>query len=112
MRGPKAHYAPKNKITAARLDVPPRTHIQTRQPRPRPGHRCTRRRRLLSPWASPSPSPPPRGSPILQVHVEAAPEGAGGLEGRNTIKENWQQNLARSLSLEAWVEQQTIKVAV
>ena len=47
---------------------------------------------------------------LPKVHVEAAPEGAGGLEGRNTIKENWQQNLARSLSLEAWVDMRTIKV--
>ena len=28
---------------------------------------------------------------LPNVHMEAAPEAPGGLEGRNAIKESWQQ---------------------
>lgn len=44
------------------------------------------------------------------MHREAGPEAAGFLEGRNAIKETWQQNLARCLSKETWVDVSSIKV--
>jgi hypothetical protein len=47
---------------------------------------------------------------LPKVHKEAGPEAAGFLEGRNAIKETWQQNLARCLSKEAWVDISSIKV--
>jgi len=47
---------------------------------------------------------------LPKVHREAGPEAAGFLEGRNAIKETWQQNLARCLRKEAWVDVSSIKV--
>lgn len=47
---------------------------------------------------------------LPKVHKEAGPEAAGFLEGRNAIKETWQQNLARCLSKETWVDVASIKV--
>lgn len=45
-----------------------------------------------------------------QVHTEAGPEAPGVLEGRNAIKETWQQNLARCLCREDWVIASSIKI--
>jgi hypothetical protein len=47
---------------------------------------------------------------LPNVHMEAAPQAPGGLEGRNSIKESWQQNLARGLSKEEWVAAHSIRV--
>lgn len=47
---------------------------------------------------------------LPKVHREAGPEAAGFLEGRNAIKESWQQNLARCLRAQTWVEVSSIKV--
>lgn len=45
-----------------------------------------------------------------KVHHESAPEASGALEGRNAVKETWQQYLARGLRNENWVDVTTIKV--
>lgn len=45
-----------------------------------------------------------------KVHQESAPEASGALEGRNAVKETWQQNLARGLRNEQWVDVHTIKI--
>jgi DNA polymerase sigma len=47
---------------------------------------------------------------LPKVHWEAGPEAPGVLEGRNAIKETWQQNLARYLQKESWVQPNSIKV--
>jgi DNA polymerase sigma len=47
---------------------------------------------------------------LPKVHREAGPEAAGFLEGRNAIKESWQQNLARCLRTQSWVDVSSIKV--
>lgn len=47
---------------------------------------------------------------LPKVHREAGPEAAGFLEGRNAIKESWQQNLARCLRAQTWVDVTSIKV--
>lgn len=47
---------------------------------------------------------------LPKVHLEAGPVAPGALEGRNAIKESWQQNLSRCLSSEAWVVADSIKV--
>lgn len=47
---------------------------------------------------------------LPKVHMEAGPEAPGALEGRNAIKESWQQNLARCLRREDWVDVSSIKV--
>jgi DNA polymerase sigma len=47
---------------------------------------------------------------LPKVHREAGPEAAGFLEGRNAIKESWQQNLARCLRAQTWVDVSSIKV--
>ena len=47
---------------------------------------------------------------LPKVHKEAGPEAPGILEGRNAIKESWQQNLARYLRKEDWVNVNSIKV--
>lgn len=47
---------------------------------------------------------------LPKVHQEAAPESSGALEGRNAVKETWQQNLARALRNETWVAASTIKI--
>ena len=40
---------------------------------------------------------------LPNVHLDALAEAPGALEGRNAIKETWQQHLARRLSSESWV---------
>jgi DNA polymerase sigma len=45
-----------------------------------------------------------------KVHQESAPEASGALEGRNAVKETWQQNLARGLRNEKWVDVHSIKI--
>eukprot|EP01035_Chromulina_nebulosa_P023908 gene23908-31027_t len=47
---------------------------------------------------------------LPKVQVEAGPEAPGVLEGRNAIKETWQQNLFRCLCKEEWVYAESIKV--
>ena len=47
---------------------------------------------------------------LPKVHKEAGPEAPGALEGRNAIKETWQQNLARYLRREDWVNVASITV--
>lgn len=47
---------------------------------------------------------------LPKVHLEAGPAAPGVLEGRNAIKESWQQNLSRCLSGESWVVADSIKV--
>lgn len=47
---------------------------------------------------------------LPQVHHEAGPTAPGFLEGRNTIKQSWQQILSRCLSNEAWVDASSIKI--
>jgi hypothetical protein len=45
-----------------------------------------------------------------QVRKDAPAVTPGALEGRNAIKETWQQELARSLSAQPWVERDSIKI--
>ena len=47
---------------------------------------------------------------LPKVHWEAGPEAPGVLEGRNAIKETWQQNLARYLRKEEWVMENSIRI--
>lgn len=47
---------------------------------------------------------------LPKVQLEEAPNKSGILEGRNSIKETWQQNLFRVLSKETWIESKSIKV--
>lgn len=47
---------------------------------------------------------------LPKVHMEAGPDLPGVLEGRNSVKETWQQNLYRCLCNESWVHAETIKV--
>lgn len=47
---------------------------------------------------------------LPKVQREAGPEAPGALEGRNAIKETWQQHLARYLRKEDWVDVNSIKV--
>jgi DNA polymerase sigma len=47
---------------------------------------------------------------LPKVHREAGPEAPGILEGRNAVKESWQQNLSRCLCREDWVDANSIKV--
>jgi hypothetical protein len=42
--------------------------------------------------------------------LEAGSDLPGVLEGRNAIKETWQQNLARYLCKEDWVVESSIKI--
>jgi len=44
------------------------------------------------------------------VHKNPAAARAGDLEGRNAINETWQQNLARKLRSESWVDIRSIKI--
>jgi hypothetical protein len=44
------------------------------------------------------------------VRKDAPAVTPGALEGRNAIKETWQQELARSLSAQPWVERDSIKI--
>jgi hypothetical protein len=46
----------------------------------------------------------------VQVRKDAPAVTPGALEGRNAIKETWQQELARSLSGQPWVERDSIKI--
>ncbi|TDH73109.1 hypothetical protein CCR75_004266 [Bremia lactucae] len=46
---------------------------------------------------------------LPKVRRDAPADAAGVLEGRNAIKETWQQNLARKLKQEPWVMQDTVK---
>lgn len=47
---------------------------------------------------------------LPKVRKDAPAEAPGALEGRNAIKETWQQNLARSLRKTSWVEPSSIKI--
>lgn len=47
---------------------------------------------------------------LPQVFKDSMAEAPGALEGRNAIKETWQQNLARSLRNEPWVDVVSIKI--
>jgi hypothetical protein len=47
---------------------------------------------------------------LPKVHMEAGPDLPGVLEGRNSVKESWQQNLYRCLCNEVWVQAESIKV--
>nr|CCA19321.1 conserved hypothetical protein [Albugo laibachii Nc14] len=46
---------------------------------------------------------------LPKVRHDAPAEAAGVLEGRNAIKETWQQNLARKLRREPWVVPESVK---
>lgn len=46
---------------------------------------------------------------LPKVRRDAPADAAGVLEGRNAIKETWQQNLARKLRLEPWVVPDSVK---
>jgi hypothetical protein len=46
---------------------------------------------------------------LPKVRRDAPADAAGALEGRNAIKETWQQNLARKLRQEHWVIEDTVK---
>ncbi|GLE04400.1 hypothetical protein PINS_up013342 [Pythium insidiosum] len=46
---------------------------------------------------------------LPKVRRDAPADAAGVLEGRNAIKESWQQNLARKLCQEQWVVQDSVK---
>jgi hypothetical protein len=46
---------------------------------------------------------------LPKVRRDAPAEAAGVLEGRNAIKESWQQNLARKLRQEPWVVADSVK---
>mmetsp|Transcript_41965 Transcript_41965/g.97142 ORF Transcript_41965/g.97142 Transcript_41965/m.97142 type:complete len:1361 (-) Transcript_41965:109-4191(-) len=47
---------------------------------------------------------------LPKVQKDTPGEHAGVLEGRNAIKETWQQNLARCLRGESWVDTSSIKI--
>lgn len=47
---------------------------------------------------------------LPQVFKDSMAEAPGALEGRNAIKETWQQNLARYLRGEDWVDVSSIKI--
>lgn len=47
---------------------------------------------------------------LPKVHHGLGPESAGVLEGRNAIKQSWQQSLVRCLCKEDWVDAASIKV--
>ncbi|KAE9114648.1 hypothetical protein PF005_g10398 [Phytophthora fragariae] len=46
---------------------------------------------------------------LPKVRRDAPADAAGVLEGRNAIKETWQQNLARKLRQEPWVVRDSVK---
>ncbi|KAL4110362.1 hypothetical protein PRIC1_002053 [Phytophthora ramorum] len=46
---------------------------------------------------------------LPKVRRDAPADAAGVLEGRNAIKETWQQNLARKLKQEPWVVRDSVK---
>ncbi|KAI9920991.1 hypothetical protein PsorP6_000909 [Peronosclerospora sorghi] len=46
---------------------------------------------------------------LPKVRRDAPADAAGMLEGRNAIKETWQQNLARKLKQEPWVVRDSVK---
>lgn len=46
---------------------------------------------------------------LPNVRRDTPAETPGDLEGRNAIKETWQQNLARKLSSEPWVDTKSLK---
>ncbi|TMW65868.1 hypothetical protein Poli38472_003633 [Pythium oligandrum] len=46
---------------------------------------------------------------LPKVRRDAPADAAGVLEGRNAIKESWQQNLARKLRQEPWVQPDSVK---
>jgi hypothetical protein len=48
-------------------------------------------------------------SPIPSAHPRAASPLRSSLQGRNAIKETWQQNLSRTLRASSWVEPSSIK---
>jgi hypothetical protein len=47
---------------------------------------------------------------LPKVHWEAGPEAPGILEGRNAVKQSWQQTLARALTKEPWVQASSLKI--
>jgi DNA polymerase sigma len=47
---------------------------------------------------------------LPKVRKDAPAEAPGVLEGRNAIKETWQQELARRLKAAAWVDPQSIRI--
>ena len=47
---------------------------------------------------------------LPKVHLEAGPDAPGALEGRNAIKQTWQQSLVRVLGQEDWVDLSTLRL--
>ncbi|CAN0377100.1 unnamed protein product, partial [Ectocarpus sp. 8 AP-2014] len=47
---------------------------------------------------------------LPKVRRDAPADTPGALEGRNAIKETWQQELARSLGGERWVDNNSLKI--